>query len=723
MTAGDGRKTPSIRLQIYKHSDYERPNEKWLCGNHRSGQTCPLGPDNKGRCRASYQCIPTKKGDRWVCKRPQARGGRCEPGPGPNGECCQAIQPCVPQRSQRSKRGALGLATVVLILGLLSLILPGAARDAFISPGELSMQHGALSDRCTECHSAARESAVLWLKVAMHPADGVKESKLCLNCHNLGKQPLQAHGLATEQLQAQTKAIRQRIAQRQTQPDKTAAGPSALSALKSLGFAVPQTGSGKLSCASCHQEHRGRHTGLKHMGNRQCQSCHTRTFSSLVDGHPPFDRFGYKRRARLKFDHVSHFKKHFPKEKAQLHCMSCHMTDLAGKTMLTRDFTQACGNRCHLKEIQGEGRAGEQGVAVLNLPGLDLETLDQAGIRIGQWPQYAEGELSPFMRLLLSADRDAASALRTLKQAGLTDLTDLQDAGEKELRAVGTLAWSIKDLFMRLELRGQQEIKTRLESVLGRKLKLDALGPLAALLSPHVVADARKRWLPDLLAEMAARQENSGKAPVQAVLPAELSEEVETLITDTGADRDNAVAAGGWYIPQYEFAVRYRPSGHADSFFRGWLQLLSGLNPESLPEAGQQVFQTLSDPKAPGLCIKCHSIDEQKDHTLRINWRTKRPSPYQHTITRFNHTTHLSLLDDKGCKACHELDKKADFMGSFKSHDASSFVSGFQPIKKDTCMKCHNKAMASDSCLNCHNYHVGTFDPTPLVNKNAKTSE
>jgi hypothetical protein len=710
MKKRDWRKINSLRLQIYKDSEYDQPNEKWLCGASQRGQTCRPGPDHNGRCGASFECVPTKKGDRWVCKRSAARGGPCEPGPSPAGECCQATTPCVPVRSLRAKRGMLGWAMAVLAVGALTLSLLQPLRPAFISPGELSMQHGAVSGQCDQCHSAARKSPVSWLNVAMHPAAGVEESRRCLACHNLGEQPLQAHGLSQAQLQIQTRDIKQRMAR----GNIPAQGTNFLSLLKTVGFVVPQTGSGELSCASCHQEHRGKQAGLKHMTNQQCQTCHNYTFSSLADGHPPFERFGYKRRARIKFDHVSHFNKHFPKEKAKLHCMSCHMADLAGNTMLTGTFGQACGEGCHLKEIQGEGRAGEQGVAVLNLPGLDLETLRQAKISIGQWPEYAEGELSPFMRLLLSADKDAARALHTLKNGGLIDLTDLQDAGKEELRAIQTLVLSIKQLFTRLELRGQQEIKERLESVLGRELKLETLGPLAALLPAQVVADARKLWLPDLLSEMAARSEKQSAPPVQAVSANEKSDEVEALIDDIATERDAAVAAGGWYIPQYEFAIRYRPAGHVDRFFKGWLDLLAGLDPALLPDVGKQVFQAISDLKAPGLCIKCHSIDEDSRSKLHINWLTKRPSPHQHNITHFNHTTHFSLLDDKGCKTCHAMDKNADFMGSFKSYAAVSFKSGFQPIKKDTCMKCHNKTMASESCLNCHNYHVGNFDPTPV---------
>ena len=396
-----------------------------------------------------------------------------------------------------------------------------------------------------------------------------------------------------------------------------------------------------------------------------------------------------------------------------LQCTSCHTADLAGKTMLTGSFEQSC-SRCHLKEILGEGRAGERGIAVLNLPGLDLDTLRDADIPIGQWPEDTEGDLTPFMRLLLSADNDAAQAMQTLKNAGVTDLTDLQGAGNQELKAVQTLVLSIKRLFVRLELRGQVEIKTRLETVFERKLSVENLGALSAFLPTQVLTDACKLWLPDLLTEMAAINETYDAKSVRAVVPAELSENVQALIDDIATERDEAVAAGGWYIPQYEFAIRYRPSGHADNFLRSWLEILAELGPQSLPPAAQQVFNIISDLKAPGLCIKCHSIDAAADHKLHINWLSKRPSPHRHTITHFNHSSHFSLLDNKGCKTCHDMDKEADFMGSFKGDDASSFVSGFHPIQKDTCVMCHNNTMASESCLNCHNYHVGDFNPTPL---------
>ena len=712
MKTREGRKSASIRLQVYKDSEYDRPNEKWRCGSRHGGQSCRLGPDHRGQCRAGFECVPTQKGDRWVCKRSAARGGPCEPGPGPNGECCRQLTPCVPVRSQRARRTLLGWALTVLALAVLMLALLDPLHSGFISPGELTMQHGALTGQCAQCHSAARQPSSNWLSnlvnTAMHPASGPRESQRCLSCHRLGEQPLQAHGLSPAQLQK----IRQRIAKH----NKPVQGAGFLSLLKTAGFTVPQTAAGELSCASCHQEHRGRQADLKNLTNQQCQACHSYTFSSLQDGHPPFERFGYKRRARLKFDHVSHFNKHFPKEKATRQCTDCHTADLTGKTMLSAGFESAC-SRCHLKEILGEGRAGERGIAILNLPGLDLETLSDAGIRIGQWPEDTEGELTPFMRLLLSADKDAAQALRLLKDAGVTDLMDLQDADKNQLKAVRTLVSSIKRLYMRLELRGQTEIKARLETALGQKLSVASLGALSASLPTQVISDARKLWFPDLLKEMAALDEKHDMQAAQAVTPAELDENVQSLITDIATQRDEAVAAGGWYVPQYEFAIRYRPSGHADRFLRGWLDLLTQLKRESLPPAAQQVFEKISDLKAPGLCIKCHSIDSETDGTLRINWLTKRPSPHRHTITHFNHSTHFSLLDDKGCQSCHAMDKQADFMKSFDGYDATAFVSGFHPIQKATCAKCHNSAMASDSCLNCHNYHVGDFDPTPLKPK------
>ena len=58
----------------YRSSLYLRPNQKWVCGWTADGTPCQIGPDNKGRCLASYECKPLNKGGRWQCTRSEPGG-------------------------------------------------------------------------------------------------------------------------------------------------------------------------------------------------------------------------------------------------------------------------------------------------------------------------------------------------------------------------------------------------------------------------------------------------------------------------------------------------------------------------------------------------------------------------------------------------------------------------------------------------------------------------
>src|SRR5262249_49139160 len=135
---------------------------------------------------------------------------------------------------------------------------------------------------------------------------------------------------------------------------------------------------------------------------------------------------------------------------------------------------------------------------------------------------------------------------------------------------------------------------------------------------------------------------------------------------DAGVKPEDWVMRGGWYRSDLEFGIFYRPAGHADAFLRSWLDLIV-----PAPVA-RDLFTTLSDTKAPGLCTKCHSIDTRP--APRLNWLPYQPEPFDHTFTRFSHVAHFSLLDDRGCQTCHPLDNAAP------SH---SYAAAFGPDQGD----------------------------------------
>ena len=174
---------------------------------------CRLGPDAKGRCRATAECKPvleTKPGEtkgRWRCTRP---GGACESGPLPDGSCCRPIAKCSPVPTLRVWRGRATLAVIAASCATLLILLGNPPwRNNFISPGEVSNAHSGaafaalaatnhLHQSCGACHVAGNTGPNAMVHAALHADPGILDLKKlasaraekptaidesCLKCH------------------------------------------------------------------------------------------------------------------------------------------------------------------------------------------------------------------------------------------------------------------------------------------------------------------------------------------------------------------------------------------------------------------------------------------------------------------------------------------------------------------------------------------------------------
>ena len=104
---------------------------------------------------------------------------------------------------------------------------------------------------------------------------------------------------------------------------------------------------------------------------------------------------------------------------------------------------------------------------------------------------------------------------------------------------------------------------------------------------------------------------------------------------------------GGWYRSDSTYALYYRPTGHADAFLTEWLTLSAK---EAHKSEGMQIlFNRLSANQSPGLCSKCHSIDNQGDGTLAMNWRARDTEALQRRSTLFKHAPHFNNQGSAGC--------------------------------------------------------------------------
>ncbi len=683
-----------MRLQDdeFRAGQVTRPARNWVCGRTTEEPACSNGPDEKGRCRVTMECVPVREGGRWHCSR--IPGGPCEDGPLPDGTCCRSVPACRPILSLLAVRRRITFWLSMIMVGLSLLFLSGPKGSAFFSPGELTFGHGASDGACEDCHAAPHGSLVDLVFALSAPGTGQENSKLCLTCHHLGDHALEAHGRSPKELSAVTERLR-RTSQSTDVP-----------LFRVLSSWMPgglEAGEEPLTCATCHKEHRGKEFDLVAMDVQQCQTCHARAFSDLANGHPPFSDYPYKRRTRIAFDHTSHIGKHFLgefKNDAPITCTACHRPDDDGQTMRTGTFETACAN-CHAGQIVGIGRSGAKGLAFLRLPGLDLETLQERGVSVGEWPADANVEdgLTPFIELLLGTDPVLAEDLALL--SGFDDFTDLSDATDEEIAAVGRVVWAVKKLVYNLLVKGQQEIVNRLQAT----TDLDArkFADLVGQLPVAVIHAAQQQWFPHLAMEL------SGSEAGETVVRLEDHEgDQETRID---REREKKMVSGGWYRQDLDFALLYRPSGHADPFISAWLDLTARLTETKHGRSAGAIFTTLANPKAPGRCMKCHSVDAQAGQRKRIHWFAARPVSHERKVTRFTHDVHFSLLEDKGCLTCHTLNPEAEVMESFKDADPLTFTSNFRAMQKTVCATCHTSERAEDTCLTCHNYHLGTVSP------------
>ncbi len=721
----------------FRENRYERPNQDWVCGRTDEQHPCPLGPDARGNCRATGECLPAKRGDRWSCTRSEAAGGKCTEGPLPDGACAHPILPCQPTRSLRRSRALAVWLVVVLTGGLLLIFLGVAMRRPVIDAGTLTNAHATSASTCRDCHSLDQTNLGAALLSGSLGQRALRDSALCLKCHEEGAQPLNPHGLPPAALA--------HIRAEQSPSAKTSA-PLALRV--SRQFAAHGGDAGALACALCHQEHHGRNFNLAQMSNAQCQTCHAVQFASFGQGHPEFAGYPAQRRTRIFFDHQSHLREHFPATRsgAPQGCQDCHTPGPAGRFMQVKSFEKTCAS-CHAAQIRGEGMT-TKGVAFFAVPGIDAETLAARGHSVGEWPRLADARLTPFMELLLSRQPAARAALEQLRGV---DLLDLRTATPEQLAAAESYAWEVKRLLFHLVTEGQSYLLAQMAQ---------EVSPIGLELPRATILAAQKEWMPNLLTEMAAYEK--GVKPTLAPTPApsltstpSLSAKTappagdgDLLASDdlsaaaatptpapadddlTGGDLLSAspvaeatpapsatpapaipaeewVAAGGWYRPQESFTLYYRPAGHADPFLVAWLEAAqrSTVDPH--------IFDRMADRQAPGLCLKCHTIDQTAPGQVQVNWTSAQPDGKSHPFTTFSHTKHFSLVGDAGCQTCHKLDPQSTYPKFFAEDEAGAprrdpqkFQSNFAPMPKLLCAECHQPRVAGDNCTLCHRYHA-----------------
>ncbi|MFN0219560.1 MAG: hypothetical protein ACKVP4_12195 [Hyphomicrobium sp.] len=371
-----------------------------------------------------------------------------------------------------------------------------------LMPGPLASAHGAI-EKCGACHTKSGEGKLTWLRglVAGNPHD---DSKACLNCHKMPETAFNAHSAPAAVLKQSTERL-----------NKVAAITPAPQSARAQNIAFPTHDivADGLTCATCHQEHQGANFKLSKISNEKCRSCHVVKFDSFDRLHPKFENYPFKQRTQIIYDHAGHFGKHYPelaKKDPAKHipdtCSSCHNSRDDKRVMAVAPFDQTCA-ACHLDQIIGKERAsGPKGIAFLSLPGLDLQTLKKKSAAIGEWPEAAEAELSPFMKVMIGRSESGRVLIATVDSLNLQDLST---ASDDQIKAVTSLVWDIKRLLFALISGKASDVLGDLNIGGGAKLSAALVADLTASIPRDVLIGAQQQWLPNLGTEMANRPDTS----------------------------------------------------------------------------------------------------------------------------------------------------------------------------------------------------------------------
>lgn len=569
---------------------------------------------------------------------------------------------------------------VLATLGGLCLLLSAAWRDDVLTPGDLSAQHAQLLERsegtkrCASCHAAGDQSFRQWLKHAVDDKLAQpSQTERCLECHQKQIAPAKArwaHNVDPHALVANSDlTVRRRLDPMQ-----------------------------ELACSTCHREHHGAQHDLKRMSDNTCQACHREQYESFATDHPEFDRWPTRRRTRIAFDHGAHQLKYFPKEKQEFACATCHQQDRGGAFQITMAYEETCA-KCHDSKMEA---SWDSGFALFALPMIDTEALRAAGRDIGEWPEQAsdefDGALPPIMKLLLVADQRAAAALASL--GADFDFFDVDSEDPKQLQAAGEIVSASKRLLYAISEQGQVAFRTRIETVLQRKLSKQEFSALTARLSPENLAVITERWLLRLPEEMA----DGGEAT--------------SASTDSNSPQKNReavharVAAGGWLSDETTLSIRYRPTGHADQWITAWIDVMTEATTGPHAKLAKPMLKQMMGPTSTGQCGSCHSVDRNIDGShddgrCVVQWFAKHVEDVPRWFTNFSHAPHLTQAHLTDCQACHQINPLANVMASYDGDSPETFQDGFQPLTKQSCAECHTPRAAGDSCMQCHNYHVG----------------
>lgn len=663
-----------ISIQQLEHtkSNYERPNQKWVCGWAKDGKPCPNGPSGPGKCSQAVQstCNPYKdENNRFHCNRASAFGGTCKDGPLPNGECCQPTPkylPCQPELNIRAKRNRLVALTLVLTITLLVIIFASSKGLEFATPGPLSSAHSGLLNEqgqndCLTCHQAGDKTISGWFNLAItassHDDNKDKLQTQCLSCHFDGDE--QAKNLAlfihnradlsgipaiNEHKKDITQVEKPAMALESSRHQK----PFPLQ-LSDLLSPLPNTVDTSINCTNCHQEHKGKNHDLKSITDNQCQSCHQQQFSSFEHGHPEFSPITNLNKT-IKFDHRKHKTEMTDKV---LVCSNCHIDSTQNKRMELASFEKGC-KKCHNDKIK------KSPLSIVSIPYLG----DVASENF-DWPDMSNTELPAIMTLLLQGDESIQDVLLSIhdNQNGDVEAWSEEDAEEEEIEQI---SHAIKQLLREL-LDNSSQGRAKLAERLKIALNMDE-------------SSAQINDLVNTLTDSNSTIYNL----VESHLPS-LTSEIDTI---DSVSENNA----HWIVDFEDEGTVVYQEGHNSMLMKQWAEFMPLITDDLKDQ--NTVLTYVSDDVNNNLktCKKCHTSTSSEDE-----WQSEKPLLSQLSENKFNHQQHINMADtQQKCDSCHAL----------TGNDWNDKIGNFNPITIGNCSSCHTKEKVVNNCTTCHSYHM-----------------
>jgi hypothetical protein len=576
-----------------------------------------------------------------------------------------------------------------LMLGLAALVLPLSLHVAgwrgSLSPGAVTSPHAPFEARCEECHT---------------PRAGVADRR-CQRCH-----------------------------------DASGAGRLTGASHVLFGSGDPRkaAASEPRACVGCHVDHHGRDKHLASVDERQCGSCHFRSFGA----HPEFALLRDKAvdAPGIKFPHERHMRelrKQGVSDKDA--CLRCHEPAGPGRDLQPIAFDRQCAS-CHAKDgsvglvepIPLEDVVPPSELMARGGVNFRMEEFDESRGRIAKtalrhrddwvvfnlrqlWreldpPAFAAArsalaarEAQLARRLALAAplaglDEEALRSREAALAAELQGL-DARIAGQAQAAATNSGLERLREVATAASATGDSQAAAAAQALVARAepLREAAAGPLSL---PSGEVEARRKEILTLLdATAAADPELQARAAdlrrrLMALAPGEPAAELLGRVRD---QRRAELARVSDEIVLRERGVRppavallAADQGSLRDALASVRERLAALDRTSarppLDDATRARRRAALE-LLTAACRKCHQLEGDALAPLHA----ARPRLVR---ARFEHAPHLMQAE---CSRCHQ-----GIEASARSSDL--FVPGIA-----SCRECHGPRAVRADCVTCHRYH------------------